>query len=453
MKLKEPKNKNYCATVVEISILKPLENADRVQGAIIFGNQVVVSLDTKVGDIGLYFPVETQLSHEYCHANNLYRHKHLNADETKGGYFEDNRRVKCAQFRGNKSEGIFMPINSLKFIYPTVRTANLAGVDASDMLDIDTEFDELEGIPICNKYVPKNIRTQGTPGSKKDKKKAKGYESKLVDNQFRFHQDTSMLYKNLHRVKPHDVISITYKLHGTSGISSKILCKRKLNWREKFLKWLNVSIADTQYDYVYSSRKVIKNEKLNPNAVHFYSEDIWGAAHKQIEEFLEDGMTLYYEIVGYLPSGGIIQKDYDYGYPMGNKTFGIYIYRITYTNSSGKVFEFSAKQVQDWCAFRGLNAVPQLFYGEPHMLIGDLPFYNTGGDDPEYAWGQAFLQYIKDKYNDKDCYMCANKVPEEGCVIRIEKNDFEAYKQKSFLFYERESKDLDKGIVDIETDN
>ena len=66
---------------------------------------------------------------------------------------------------------------------------------------------------------------------------------------------------------------------------------------------------------------------------------------------------------------------------------------------------------------------------------------------------EAFLEKVKDLFNEKDCYMCSNKVPEEGCVVRIEKDDFEAYKQKSFRFYEKETKELDKGTVDIETEN
>ena len=67
--------------------------------------------------------------------------------------------------------------------------------------------------------------------------------------------------------------------------------------------------TDTKYDYIYSSRKVIKNEELNPNAQHYYKEDIWGIAHEELKPFLQKGMTFYYEIVGFLPNGGSIQKD------------------------------------------------------------------------------------------------------------------------------------------------
>lgn len=454
MKLKEPKNINYSAIVVEIKTLVPLENCDNLQGAIIMGNQVVVSKNVKIGDIGLYFPLECALSREYLSNNNLYRvHKNkpnLNVDtNTKGGYFEENGRVRCARFLGHKSEGLFMPLDSLYFIY------DREGVYPN----VGDYFDELNGVPICSKYVVKQSKTPGQPGSKKTRS-VKKYESKLVENQFRFHQDTSMLYRNLHRIKPNSLISITYKLHGTSGVSSYILCKKYVSLSQKIGVFLhniytiitslgrNTSrIDNTEYDYIYSSRKVIKNQELNPNAQHYYNEDIWGIAHNELKEFLSKGMSFYYEIVGYLPNGTMIQKDYDYG--CEPTKHAIYIYRITSTNVDGKVIEFSARQVQDFCKKNGLNAVPELYYGyakdldkHPNLLHLDKPWDSD-----------KFLNLIKARYNEKDCYMCINEVPEEGVVVRIEGDDFEAYKVKSERFYIRETAQLDKGELNIEDEN
>ena len=442
MKLNKPKNLNYCATVVAIKTLVPLNNCDNVQAAIIMGNQVIVGNDVKIGDVGLFFPLECQLSSKYLKENNLYRKPELNLDVTQKGYFEENGRIRCIKFRGNKSEGLFMPITSVgDFIK-----------EDDDSLFIGDEFDELNGINICKKYVP----IQRNLGNKyKISKKPK--PSKIIENQFRFHENTSQLYKNLNKINPEDIISITYKLHGTSGISSKVLCKKPLKWYEKLLRKIGINIVDTQYDYIYSSRKVIKNSNLNPNANHFYKEDIWGMAHERIKEHLQEGMTLYYEIVGYLPSGGYIQKDYEYG--CEQNTFKVYIYRITYTNLLGKIFEFSAKQVQDWCKYNGLNAVPQLWYGvaSEYYNIFKGPEYSNKRKRIRHSsikngskWQERFLEDMKTMYNDKDCFMCTNKVPEEGCVIRIEKSEFEAYKCKSNLFYLRETALLDKGEIDIE---
>ena len=156
---------------------------------------------------------------------------------------------------------------------------------------------------------------------------------------------------------------------------------------------------------------------------------------------------MYYEIVGYLPSGRMIQKDYDYG--CEPTKHAIYIYRITSTNVDGKVIEFSAKQVQDFCKKNGLNAVPELYYGYAKDLGKHSNLLHL--DKP---WdSDKFLSLIKAKYNEKDCYMCVNTVPEEGVVVRIEGNDFEAYKAKSERFYARETEQLDKGELNIEDEN
>jgi hypothetical protein len=247
----------------------------------------------------------------------------------------------------------------------------------------------------------------------------KEYESNLVENQFRFHQDIFMLYWNLHRIEPNSLISITYKLHGISGISSYVLCKDPI----------------TKFD-----------------------KDIWEIANDEIAPYLPKGFSAYYEIVGFLPNGESIQKDYDYGcksYSNNGNTIGehaIYIYRITSTNIDGKTIELSAKQVQDFCKTNGLNAVPELYYGYAKDCFPNI--YHLIEEPDEFSdqkWNEEFLIEIKKKYNEKDCYMCSTKVLEEGCVIRIEGNDFEAYKAKSARFYTGEATQLNKEEIDIES--
>lgn len=443
MKINEPQNPNYSAIVVEIKTIVPLDNCDNVVHAIIMGNKIVTSKETKIGDIGLFFPVEVELSKEYLMSNSLYNKPELNADSTKKGFFDLNGRVRCQKFRGNASEGLFMPISSLNFM----------GIDVSE-LSLGDSFDELNGTSICKKYVI-NKRILGIAGTKKSRDPK---VSKIIDNQFKFHADTEQLFRNMHRINPDDIISITYKIHGTSFIASHILCKKPLAWYDKVFKFLRLNIVDTCYDYVWSSRKVVKNADLNPNANHFYDVDIWGIAHKEVQEFLQEGMTIYGEIAGYTPTGGAIQGLFDYGCkPNEHKN---YVYRVTYTNTKGKVFEFSAKQVQNFCAENGLNAVPQLFYGYAKDFYDEFVLDQSetkvlgevSNIDIDF-WRDGFLQAVKSKYNEKDCYICKNKVPEEGCVVRIEQNKVEAYKCKSLRFLEGESEDLNKGVADIESEN
>lgn len=429
MKLDKPINSNYAAVVAKVDNIVVLDNCDNVHAAIILGNHIIVGKSVQIGDVGIYFPLECSLSKEYMYHNNLHSNSQKNVDKTQKAYFADNGRVKAQNFRGHKSEGLFMPLESLSFT-----KVDVSGFKVGD------EFDTLNNMPICKKYV--RVGRSGKPVNNNTKRAT--IKNNIVDNQFRFHGDTSQFYKHTDKVTPNSLIQITYKLHGTSGVSSRILCKRKLKWYERTLKKWGVPIQDEKYDYIYSSRKVIKSNHQNP--AHYYGEDIWGKANKKLMPFLKEGMSFYYEIVGHLEGGGMIQKDYDYGYT--GEEFGIYIYRITQTSSTGEVFEFSGKQVQSFCKKNGLNPVPELFYGYASEIL----------EEDEYSdhkeWQADFLETIKENFNDQDCHMCTNKVPEEGVVIRIEDNiDLEVYKQKSYQFYEYESKNLDKDIVDIEEEN
>ena len=51
MKFEKPKNDNYCANIVEIKSVHPLEKCDNIQGTVIFGNQVIIGKDVKPGDM------------------------------------------------------------------------------------------------------------------------------------------------------------------------------------------------------------------------------------------------------------------------------------------------------------------------------------------------------------------------------------------------------------------
>ena len=456
MKIKEPRNSNYCANVVVIENIIPLENTDNLVHTTLLNNNVIVDKSTKIGTIGLFFPVETKLSQPYLHANNLYRDPELNMDKTKKGYFDENGRIRCVKLRGNDSMGLFMPIESINSLFPDT------GKLDENYKKIGMEYDTLNDIEICSKYIPKHVRQQGQGNAGSGD--GDEVETKMVDGQFKFHKDTTVIYKNLHRYNPNDIISVTYKIHGTSGISSKINCKRKLTKFEEFLKkWLKVKVVETQYDFVNSSRKKLMNARLIVEELKYpKTQTIWEIADKALRPFVEDGMTLYYEIGGYQPGGSLTQKDYDYGctFPKGLKAdelvlgthYRVFVYRITTTNINGKVIEMPALQLQQWCKNRGLEGVPVLYYGYAKDFCSTLKDDELT-ESEVYEWRNRFLAKLKHEFNEKDCYMCSIKLPEEGCVVRIESEGIEAYKCKSDRFLARETKELDKGTIDIESEN
>jgi len=185
----------------------------------------------------------------------------------------------------------------------------------------------------------------------------------------------------------------------------------------------------------------------------YYGCDVWADADKVLRPFLEKGMTLYYEIVGFLPTGNYIQKNYDYGcVPPKNEedykegeNFKIYIYRVTTTNVEGRIHEWSAHEVQIWCKKNGLRPVTEFYYGYAKDLYKDLA--------PSEHWTENFLARLAD---DKNFFMeqnspeCNNKVPHEGIVIKKENMVSEAWKLKCFKFLGKEQEAADKGEANIE---
>lgn len=438
MKHEPPKSRNYCAVVVQLHKFVELENCDNVKGAMIFGNQVIVGKDTPDGETGLFFPIECALSKEFLGANNLFRKtEYGNTDPEKKGFFEEHGRVKAVKFRGHKSEGFFIPLKGL--VLPWV-----AG-EIYPLFNVGDEFDQLSGVEICRKYVPRSNRAPKGPGYVKVGKKMLQLKDLIVDGQFRFHPDTENLRKNWSRVKPKTVVSISDKWHGTSVVVGNLLTTRPLKWYEKLLARFGVAIKDSEYGIVVSSRKVIKTvdgeTKVGGN--HFYSTDIWGTVGKEIAEQIPKGFTVYGEIVGYTENGEAIQKGYPYGCDFGKHR--LMVYRVTFTNADGNVFELPWPTMRQFCEERGLSTVVPYYYGEAGDLFVD--------DGPADNWGEWFVERLEAAYLGGKCPYNGNKVPAEGVVVRIDHlNKAEAYKLKSWEFLAKESKELDSGEADMETE-
>ena len=437
MRLEVKENsKNYACSVVEIKNLFPIEGADNVLRTVVNGNNVVVPKTTEVGSKMLYFVSGTKLSAEYCRVNNLYDKEENNLDTTKRGFVSfKSRRIKCLRLRGVISDGMLMPLSSLlPFLEQSLINYLKVGDEFTDI--------ELNGrvYNICEKYIVP-IRNSGE-NNKKGKQSVK--ISRLVDSQFYLHGDTSNLRKNMDKINPNDIIGIHYKKHGTSFVVGNVQVKRFLSWFEKLVKRFGVKVEETMYDIVYSSRKIIKNGYLNPTSGEgFYGEDIWGVVAKEIEHLIPKNWTLYGEILGYTESGSAIQGKYDYGCKVGEHK--VYIYKISVVNTDGNVIFLTDRQIEEYCEKVGLLYKDTfIYYG---TIRNYMDMYFIEGDN----WREEVLKTLEKNYNEKDCYMCTTKVPEEGIIVRVEKlEQYEAYKLKSKRFLLMESEEQEKEVSNIE---
>lgn len=453
-------NVNYLAKIVNIQTFTAHPNADALKCAHVDGYTIIVGIDELPGQF-IYFPTSCEINPEFLAFANLYRHNTKNSNpEAKCGFFEDNGRVKAIRLRGVVSEGFLLPTGFLEsFIQESVNiSVDLRGRSG-------TEFDTVEHngkeFWICRKYlVPTTIKYHN-----RNQKRIIKF-NRAIDTQFRFHYDTIQVKKEPWCISPDDLIQLTYKIHGTSGISAHVLTKVPNNIFNKIKYWLlgeGWSDYRIKYDYLYASRSVIKNLDYSKNS-GYYGCDVWEQADKIVRPHLPKGYTAYYEIVGFLPNGGYIQKDYDYGcvppeegedYTEG-KHFKVRIYRITETNVDGIVHEFSAREVQQWCKNNYLTPVEECYYGLAGDLYPELYQDINGGRMYVPNWNEAFWEMLA---NDSDFYMeqnspeCNNKVPHEGLVIKKEDMLSHAWKLKCFAFINGEAKLLDSGETNIEDEN
>lgn len=266
---------------------------------------------------------------------------------------------------------------------------------------------------------------------------------------------TKMLAEHIAQLSPDDIVSITVKVHGTSAIFANVLCNRKLTICDKIKKFFGAKVPLYEYGNVYSSRSVIKNKYINPNAQSFYGDDIWGCVNKVISPFIEEGLTVYGEIVGYIEgSQKMIQKNHDYGCKPGEWKF--MPYRITETDEYGEKVEWDIDKVDEWTR----NLVTQNPEIADKIMFLDILYYGRIGDlypdiDAETHWHSNLLARMK---SDKDKFlmemdepMCKNKVPREGIVLRKVGDPLaRAWKLKCQKHYARECKENDEGVVNIE---
>lgn len=445
-------NINYLAKIVKLEDynFRPHPNADKLQLVHLYGNIISTSIEAKPGYY-VYFPVECVICPEFLKFHNLYKNATLNENPDETGFFEDSGRVKCIKLRGIASEGFLMPYTAL---YQFIDEEDNGEIESL----IDTSFDTINDIKLVWKYVIKTVTSRVNLNGRT--KNTGNTASKIVDNQFRFHIDTPKLQDNIYKLDPSDIIQISIKQHGTSAIFCNLLTKRELSWKEKLAQKLHIPVVGSEYTIFCASRKVIKDRVLNPNVTQgYYDCDIWNLALDVVKDYIPKGMTIYAEIVGFMPTGSRIQGDWDYkciydpkiyNYKdmsaramYDTKLFDIIVYRITTTNVDGKVHEYSAKQVKDWCIENGLHPVTELYYGYAKDLF-DL--------DPSQHWNENFIEALREKYLEGDSVLCNNKVPEEGIVLRREVSNIDVYKLKSNRFLQKETKELDKGVIDIESE-
>lgn len=429
----------YRAYVTKVKNIRPAENADRLNLCEAFGNTVVVDKNVNENDLYIYFPCDGQLSLEFCLNNNLLRK--LPDGTPSSGYMDpDKRNVIAIKLRGNKSDGLVLPLNCVSY----------TGVLLNELTE-GLAFTTLNGHEICKKYIPARQNRQGnvSEGNRVRKKKVP------IAPLFIEHADTEQLAYNLNAFKPNDLIEITLKMHGTSQRTGYLpmLKGYKRTLLDRIMRRDGTPIYE--YGYVSGTRRTV----LNDWEGGFYGSNMFRKKHADFfEGKLHKGEEVYYEVVGFTDEGMPIMssasnrklndKDFlkkygetttfSYGcsctgyYTYGDSSYDelpksdFYVYRMTMTNEDGDVVEYTPDFMRYRCEQMGCKCVPMLWKGF-------IPEHPGATYDNTISAGE-WIKNIAEQYYDGPDPIGKTHV-REGVVIRIlNRPKFCAYKHKNFAF-------------------
>ena len=453
----------YKAYVTYVTNIRPAANADRLNACEVFGNTTIIDKTITEDTLVLYLPSDGQISVEFGEKNNLFRRKD-DAGNNVGGFIDpDKRNITAIRLRGNRSDGLVLPISALNYCY--------AHGDASIELRAGDVIDGLvNGHEICCKYIPRSNTRVGrvTEGNRTRKKKV------AIAPLFKEHADTEQLAYNLGAFKPGDYIEITLKMHGTSQRTGYLPvlkgCKRTL-W-DKIRRREGTPVYD--YGYVSGTRRVV----LENYEGGFYGNNEFREQHSKVfEGKLWKGETVYYEVVGFTTSGAPIMASTDnaklqdkefikqYGketvFSYGCSPSGlhvipmadgaavedrpqsdIYVYRMTMTNEDGEVVEYTPDFMRYRCEQMAVKTVPVFWRGfipEHEDIIYVDKNENDRPDEGEVTYtkpidaGEWVMKLAERFYDGPD--PVGKTHVREGVVVRIiNRPKFAAYKHKNFSF-------------------
>jgi hypothetical protein len=444
----------YNVYVTKVKNIRPAENADRLNLCEVFGNTTVIDKSVNETDLYIYFPVDGQISVEFGEANNLFRKKDENGNQIGGFIDPDKRNITAIRLRGNKSDGLILPLSAL---------ASFGDISTLKEGDIVSVFN---GHQIAQKYIPKSTgrggSSNGMAGNRTRKKKVP------IAPLFAEHADTEQLAYNLSAFKPGDEIEITLKMHGTSGRTGylptlkgykdnifrrainkvRMGLKVRKNWGSNGCNALYHSLKHGEpiydYGYVSGTRRVV----LDTYEGGFYGDNQFREQHSKIfEGKLMKGETAYYEIVSFTNDGtpimGMCKVPSDakqqYGETMlfhygRQEGSDIYVYRMTMTNEDGFVVEYTPDFMRYRCEQMGIKTVPVMWKGIiPNSDIPEGVPYCPTGNEPQFSAGEWIKNKAEEYYDGPD--PIGKTHVREGVVVRIlNRPKFTAYKHKNFLF-------------------
>ena len=259
-------------------------NADRLDIVKVKGWYCIVAKDSiQFSDLIVYIPIDSVIP-----------------DKLERIVFADskikpeNGRIRTIKIRGSISQGLVIPVHTLKDFYDMPLQP---GWDVKDLLGI-TKFEPKEQAP----YTVKN----GHQASKKQ-----------INPNFRKYTDINHLKNYPDIFEDDEEVIITEKIHGTNfragyvPIYAPTFFKRMIKKIFSFFNKKNFKYPG--YEFVFGSHNIQlqeKNKKAKRSNIKHFKKNVYEEIVDKynLREILKPGEVIYGEIYG-----ANIQKNYDYG--------------------------------------------------------------------------------------------------------------------------------------------
>ena len=407
----------YQAIVTTLKSVRKHPNADRLNLASCYWNQVVVWLDAKEWDLWVYFPVDWRLSEDFCSKNDLIRRKDENWNIC-WWMFNENRKIKIQKFRWEKSEWFWCPMHYFHWYWYNFTEWDM--------------FTHIWDVMICEKFITLTTKNAQNKTSKKIEVKS-----------FPKHIDTENIKYYRNNLEDWDLLTITLKLHWTSQrqglVPVELASPRWKFWSKK----------RSEFRKVLGTRNVI----LSDNSDWWY-HSIWFRKQAEAKITPRKNEVWYYEIVWYEFEGKPIMgkvslKSLDkdtrdeykwvlpeimtYSYWLPDWASEIYVYRIALVNEDWQLYDLPRSKVKERCRDCWVKHVPEL----EQLIFKKKDLKKL----------QKKLELYHDWIDPID-----SRHWREWVCIRVDKASWDTriYKMKNFLFLSLEHAQKESWDLDIE---
>jgi hypothetical protein len=411
--------------VAKVNSVRPHPNADRLQLADIRGNTVVVDLHTQAGQLGIFFPEGGQLSEAYAQSNDLVRRIDENGNRA-GGMFDSNRRVRAMRLRGVSSDGYFAPLSSLLALDPGFNI---------DALKDGQDLNEVGGFTLATKYYTQAAQQQMAAGT---------YKAPRVVAEFDEHVSSAHFRRVKDAIPTGTFITITEKLHGTSGRTYYGRDRNSETWWDR----VKAFFCRPTLKLITGTRRVIVTPAKAETG--FYGSNQFRLEiSESLRGKLRPGEAVYYEIVGWgngrplqpagkygkLAKAGVKEPKAKFGdnvpwsYGCAEGEYAVYVYNITQDRKPLPAYEMVARALE-----LGLKVPP---------LLVSVNY------DEDFRPGE--LERIVEQLTEGDSLLGPHI--REGVIVRVDhphgEVQFVKSKSTTFCLLEEELRD-DESFVDVE---